>query len=125
MSDLHVLYEQLNPECTIEYMSPFYNCYGRIGIGCDILGSTCNCHPAQSSSFVAAYWPSTCSNVTHFDCSKASIGKVQYLLLTITIQNVNLSISQVVHYTIAYVHWMDYLHENLVWLFSNSLCECH
>ena len=123
MSDLQVLYEQLNPECTIEYMSPFYNRYGRIGIGCDILGSTRNCHSAQSSSFVAAYWPSTGSNVTHFDCSKASIGKVQYFFThSITIQNVNSSISQVVHYTIAYVHWMDYHHENSLYGSSATVC---
>lgn len=36
------LYQQLNPNCNIEYVSPFYKCAGRVTIGGDILGSTTN-----------------------------------------------------------------------------------
>lgn len=117
------LYQQLNPDSCIEYVSPFYVRSGRISFRGDIIGSTLNNRSAQSSSAIAAYWPVRGSCITNFDQSRASIGRVMYYFNhSVTLHHNNNETSNVVQYTLAYVRWMDYHHQNSLYGISATVC---
>ena len=83
-------------------------CAGRVSIGGDILGSTTNNRSAQSSSIVAAYWPTSGRNITNIDYSCRSIGKVVfYFKHSVTLRNLSTRISKTVQYTMAYIQWVE------------------
>lgn len=65
VEQLHSLYQQLTPQYSIEYISPFYIRSGRASIGGDILGSTVNKRSAQSASTIAAYWPTEGNSISY------------------------------------------------------------
>ena len=78
---------------------------------------------AQSSSVIAAYWPTYGSNILAFDHSRLSMGKVQYYFYhSVTIRESHSEISKIVHYTFAYCHWMNYHHENSIFGISATVC---
>ena len=123
INDLESLYSQLNPDCTVDYISPFYHCHGTISVGGDILGSKLNSRSAQSSSVVTAYWPTHGRNINSFDHSRASVGRVQhYVNHAVTIKD-NHGTSQIVTYTLAYVHWMNLHHQSTMYGISATVCE--
>ena len=123
ITEVTELYKQLNPGCTIEYVSPFYDCHGRVSIGGDILGSMLHGRSAQSSSVIQAYWPSFGNDITAFDHSRANVGKVQYYFHhTVTISENQSELSKIVHYTFAFVHWMEYHHHNSTYGISATVC---
>ena len=103
------LYQQLNPGCSAEYVSPFYTHSGRLHFAGDILGSVINKRTAVNSSVVAAYWPYYGDNITRIDFSCPSVGKVLYYMNhSVTLKNITSGCSSVAHYTLAYVQWMDH-----------------
>lgn len=105
---LQDLYQQLNPYSTIEYVSLFHTHSGRVSIGGDILGSTVNNQSAQSSSIIAAYWPTTGNNITQINQSYKSIGRVKYYFRqSVTLRKASEENSKTLYYTIAYVRWMN------------------
>ena len=123
MNDLIHLYSQLNPGCTIDYVSPFYNCHGSVSIGGDILGSNWNARSAQSSGVVAAYWPTFRNDIQNFNHSRASVGKVQYYVNhSATIKDAQ-GTSHIVRYTLAYVHWMHSHHNSDMYGISATICS--
>ena len=125
MKDLCNFYCQLHANAgkEIEYVSPFYKYYGRVSIGGDILGSLLNSKSARSSSVIAAYWPTYGSDLNNFDHSQRSIGKVQYYIQhTVTLKEMSSRTSNIVHFTLAYVHWMDYHHDNRRYGTSATVC---
>ena len=117
------LYSQLNPTKTIEYVSPFYQRYGKVSVGGDILGSSLNSHSAQSSSVIAAFWGTYGHDITRFTQSERSIGKVQYYIRNaVTIKDEISGKSTVVNFTLAYVLWMEYHHQNSLYGISATVC---
>jgi hypothetical protein len=121
LSKMLCLYQQLNPGYTVKYITPFHFRYGRVSISGDILGSTLNGASAQSSSTIAAYWPTFGSNVNNFDHTILSIGKVQYYFShSVTLED---SVeSKIVNYTFAFCHWMNYHHQNRYFGISATVC---
>ena len=120
MEDLKHLYVQLN-HSTVEYMSPFYKYYGSVSYCGDTLGSTLNSKSSKSSSVIAAYWPTFGSNVNH-NLSERSIGQVKYYIHhSVTLKNQS-SISETVTFTLAYVQWMEYHHQNSLYGISATVC---
>ena len=120
MEDLKHLYEQLN-HSTVEYMSPFYKYYGSVSYCGDTLESTLNSKSSKSSLVIAAYWPTFGSNVNH-NLSERSIGQVKYYIHhSVTLKNQS-SISESVTFTLAYVQWMEYHHQNSLYGISATVC---
>ena len=120
---LHGVYSQLNPGKTIEYVSPFYHRYGKVSIGGDILGSVLNSHSAQSSSVIAAFWGTFGHDINRFTQSERSIGKVQYYIHNaVTIKDEISGKSTVVNFTLAYVLWKEYHHQNSLYGISATVC---
>ena len=120
MEDLKHLYEQLN-HSTVEYRAPFYQYYGSVSYCGDTLGSTLNSKSSKSSSVIAAYWPTFGSNVNH-NLSEKSIGQVKYYIHhSVTLKNQS-SISETVTFTLAYVQWMEYHHQNSLYGISATVC---
>lgn len=121
---LHSLYQQLYPGYEIHYISPFYLCSGRLGIGDDVIGSDLNNRSAKSSSVIAAYWPTCGNNISSFDTSQRSIGRVQYYFNhSITTQRQNSTEqSETIQHTIACVRWMEPHHQSSLFGTSATVC---
>ena len=88
-----------------------------------ILGSTLHGRSVQSS-VIAAYWPSFGNNIKGFDHSRANIGKVQYYIHhTVKISENQSNLSRILHYTFAFVHWMEEYHrDNCPYGVSATVC---
>ena len=124
IAQLHSLYQQLNPNCSIEYLSPFYTRSGRISIGGEILGSTLNKCSAFSSSTIAAYWPSEGNRIAQFSESHKSIGKVlHYFTQDVIIKRNDAQKSEKVQYAMACVQWMETHPESSFFGISAVVCE--
>ena len=120
---LHSLYQQLNPHCSIEYISPFYIRSGRASIGGDILGSTMNNRSARSLSTIAAYWPTEGNSISCINYSHKSIGKVSYYFTqSITVRKAGALMSQKMQYTMAFVQWMETHPQHSLYGISATLC---
>ena len=122
LNELSIIYGQLNPGCTVKYLSPFYARFARLLIGSDIIGSKLHGRSGQSSSVIAAFWPTIGQNIEDFDHARASIGKVQYFIQhTVTILD-HTNVSKIQRYTLAYVSWMNYHHDNSMFGISATVC---
>lgn len=109
ITHLTALYQQLNAHYTVQYVSPFYVYSGRVNFGGETLGSTLNNHSSILSSVLSAYWPIHGNDITVFDSGHISIGRVEfYFTHMVTLMNNNTCTTEVVHYTMASVQWMDH-----------------
>ena len=122
-SELISLYKQLHPNYTVEYVPPFYICSGRLCIGCDIIGSTCNNRSAKSSSVIAAYWPTSGNSILPINSLRKSIGKVCYFFShTIKIRHLDSDQPEDITFTMACVDWMDYHEKQDLFGISATVC---
>ena len=116
------LYQQLNPHHTIQYVSPFYVYSGRLNMGSEVFGSTMNNHSCKSSSVISAYWPIHGNVITAFEHGQISIGSVLFYFNQMVTTCDNSNSSKVVHYTMAYVKWMDHHHQSSRYGVSAVVC---
>ena len=61
-------------------MSKFYQKFGRITIGDDLIGSDMPGPNGKSSSVIMAYWPCSSETLDNIDYNRMSIGVVQYYI---------------------------------------------
>ena len=123
IEQLHSLYQQLNPQNSIEYISPFYIRSERASIGGDTLGSIMNNRSASSASIIAAYWPTEGSSISCINYAHKSIGKVLYYFTqSITVHKASALTSQKMQYTMAFVQWMETHPQNSLYGISATLC---
>ena len=78
LQNLESIYKQLYPNHTVAYLSPFYQCCGRVTLAGDLFGSTRNAASATSSSVVMAHWPGRGDDLSTIDYTRMRVGIVQY-----------------------------------------------
>ena len=69
IEDLKLLYQQLYPQKVIARVSPFLVCSGRVTVCDQVIGSVKNATSCNSSSVIAAYWPSNGNDLSKIDYS--------------------------------------------------------
>lgn len=80
MDNLNLLYKQLYPSETVLPSSPFYIRLGHATLGNEIIGSVMNATSCNSSSVIAAYWPSKGNNLSDITYSYKNVGIVQHYI---------------------------------------------
>lgn len=104
------------------YAFSYSDNFGRIRIGCDVLGSTLRAGSMNASSVISAYWPNFGSNIHQFD-SRPNIGKVQYYFRhSVTLREDHTELSKILQYTFANIHWMEYHHQCSLYGISATVC---
>ena len=118
---LENIYSLLYPDCDFQPMSKFYQKFGRITIGDDLIGSDMPGPNGKSSSVIMAYWPGSSETLDNIDYNQMSIGVVQYYIRHV-ISYVSEGTSKKVEYIFAYVLWKE-KHHHFDWFgASASLC---
>ena len=115
------MYKELYPARSCQNVSPFYDHYGRVVLGGDIIGS-CNPGPnSKASSVIMAYW-SYSGTVSSIDYTRMLVGVVQYFVRNkVTISDSDTTDENVEH-AFAYVKWKK-LHPKFDW-FGQSATVC-
>ena len=81
-----------------------------------------NNHSSTSSSVISAYWPIHGNVITVFEQGQISIGSAMvYFNQMVTISD-NTNYSQVIHYTMACIQWMDNHYQSLPYRVSAVVC---
>ena len=75
---LSTVYKELYPDLEIRHIAPFVKRYGRVTIYNDIIGSVLPGQNNRKSSVIMAHWPSIGHSIRHADCSRLSVGAIQY-----------------------------------------------
>ena len=124
MKLLEQLYQQLNPNCCVKYLTPFYIPCGKVSYGGDILGYSMNKHSAVSSSVISAYWPIYANSITEFSLAHRSIGKVLfYFQQLVTLFNPTTQTTRIARYTMARIDWFDTHPDASVYGISATVCR--
>ena len=58
------MYEQLYPNFTVVYVSPFHYRCNRVKLGGDLLGTVCNAASSTPSSVITVFWPTRNEELT-------------------------------------------------------------
>lgn len=125
LKDLEEFYKIIYPQCTFEYVSPFFVRCGRVTLCKQLIGSVMNSRSAKSSSVISAYWPTTMREVqTPIDYSaRIRVGTVQHFcqhkIVLCTADNDKLNCEHI----LAYVKWnRRHAHEDWYGV-SATVCE--
>ena len=121
LAKLKFVYNKLYPSLVFPHISQFYDQYGRITLGGDVIGSRLPGPNNAASSVIMAYWPHSGHSTSNL--SRMEVGVVQYFLLhETTIVNSSISESKKVKHLFAYVEWKEH-HSNVDW-FGASATVC-
>ena len=118
---LSSLYEELYPDKVFHHISSFIQRYGRVIIYGDIIGSVVPGQNNRKSSIIMAHWPSRGASITSTDCSRPSVGEVQYFFkhsITVRTEEGLLCLKHV----FAFVRWKQ-THPLMDW-FGTSATVC-
>ena len=107
LEDLKVLYRTLYPNMLLPHVSPFYDHYGRIMLGGDVIGSSMPGPNNSASSVIMAFWPDS-GNFHSINYSRMRVGVVQYFLKhTTTLASDTENTCIEVQHVLAYVKWKE------------------
>ena len=106
----------------------FHICSGRLAVESDILSSMLNSRSANSSSIIAAYWPTRGSATLEANTSKNVIGQICYSFThSVTLKHPD-STKEIVNFTLGFVDWLDDYHVYDLFGISTIVCAnmtCH
>lgn len=121
LENLKALYSKLYPSTVFPQISPFYDHYGRVKLGDDIIGSSSpgRTYNNAASSVIMAYWPKS-GDFSSIDYSRMKVGIIRYFVKHET-TTITTSTQRVTH-IFAYVDW-KMNHPNIDW-FGISATVC-